>query len=317
MAKKVIEFLKTLAVKAGANIEDEALKTALAAVNQDAELPDELVTAIDNGLLSVANAKNNHPEIKKHYFALAYNGLDKELEDFMEAEKLPDEVRAAIKAEQSSTKKAVLLTNKIKELTAAKGAAGNKDKEDLNTQIAALNKELRDIKDKEQGIHADYKKQLQNVKKSHVLGGMLASYKTVFDDWDSSTKDITLNAIISKNLAAKKAELTIDEAGNLLLIGTDGNSVFGTDHNILTPKAFLDQVMANEKILKVTDQGNNNSSNGSNGQHSNGQQRQQFNNHQNNGNSNGNGGGKKNPVLQQLIQESQQSLEEAAKTSVL
>lgn len=320
MAKKVLEFLKQLAVKAGANIEDEALKAAFGAVNQDAELPDELVTAIDNGLLSVANAKNNHPEIKKHYFAQAYNGLDNELDEFMKEEKLPDEIVAAIKAETSSTKRARLVAQKIKELQSQKAAAGSKDKEDLNTQIAALNKELREIKEKEQGIHAEYKKQIQNVKMSHVLGGLLGSYKTVFDELDPSTKEITLKAIIDRNLGAKKAQLTLDETGNLLLTGPDGSNVFGNDHNILTPKAFLDQVMANEKILKVTDAGNNNSSNGSNGQQFNGQQRQQFQNgNQNNGanNANGNGSQKKNGVLNSLIQESLSSLESAGKTPVL
>jgi hypothetical protein len=314
MAKKVIDFLKSLAAKAGANVEDEALKTAFAAVNADAELPDELVTAIDNGLLSVANAKNNHPEIKKHYFAQAYNGLDKELDDFIAEEKLPEEMVAAIKAEQSSTKRAKLVALKIKDLQQQKANAGKSDKEELNNQIAVLNKELRDIKDKEQAIHADYKKQIQEVKMGHVLGGLLGSYKTVFDELDPATKEITLKSIINKNLGIKKAQLSLDESGNLALIGADGANVFGDDHRPLTPKAFLDSIMANEKILKVTENSNNNSSNGSNGQHFNGQQRQQF----NNGNQNQNGNaGKKNTVLASLLQESQTALDLAGKSPVL
>lgn len=319
MAKKVIDFLKTLATKAGANLEDEALKTAIASLNPEAELPDELATVIDNGLLSMATAKNNHPEIKKHYFAQAYNGLDSELDAFIAEEKLPDDVVAAIKAEQSSTKRARLVAQKIKELQQQKAAAGKNDKEELNKQIADLNNELRVLKEKEQNIHTEYKKQIQSVKMNHVLGGLLGGYKTVFDELDPSTKEITLKAIIERNLGAKKAQLTIDEAGNLQLIGADGANVFGDDHNILTPKAFLDKVMANEKILKVTDQGNNNGSNGSNnGQHfNNGQQRQQFSNANGNSN-NGNGGGKRvNHVHNALVQESLAALEAAGKASVL
>lgn len=317
MAKKVIDFLKTLAIKAGANLEDEALKTAIGALNPDAELPDELATAIDNGLLSVASAKN-HPEIKKHYFAQAYNGLDKELEDFIAEEKLPDDVVAAIKSETSSTKRAKLLAIKIKELEGKKANAGKSDKEELSRQIVDLNNQLREIKDREQAIHTDYDKKLKDVKKSHVLGGLLSSYKTVFDEWDPTTKNITLNAIITKNLAAKKAELSLDDRDDLILVSADGTGVFGDDNRQLTPKSFLDQVMANEKILKVTENSNNNSSNGSqNGQQfQNGQQRQQF---QNNGNNNGNNGnaGKKNGMLSTLLQESQAALELAGKSSVL
>lgn len=318
MAKKVADLLKTLATKAGANVEDEALKTALSNLPPDLEVSDELATAIDNGLLSLSAAKNNHPEIKNHYFAQAYKGLDSELDNFLESEKLPEEILAEIKGEKSSTKRAVIVARKIKELEGKKANANKGDKDQYVQQIADLNKELREIKDKEQSIHADYKKQIQDVKMNHVLGGLLSGYKTRFDDLDAATKETVLKNIITKNLGTKQAAFALDEQGNLKLVGSDGNNVFGEDHTPLTPKKFLDKVMADEKIIVVNDAGNGN--NGSNGQQNyNGQQRQQSfqNGNGHRPSDNGNGGKKVNSTLQALLNESQQALDASKASSVI
>lgn len=314
MAKKVADFLKALAVKAGANIEDEALKAALSTLPPDLELPDELATSIDNGLLSMSAAKNNHPDIKKHYFGQAYNGLDAEIAEYLKNEKLPEEVVAEIMKESSSTKRAIIVAQKIKDLEGKKANASKGDKDQYVQQIADLNKELREIKDREQGIHADYKEKLKNKVRDFHLGTMLNGYKTRFDDMDPQSKQAILTNIINKNLGTKNAILTIDENENLILINKDGSNAFGDDHRPLTPKNFLDKVMADEKIIVVNDAGNGangstngqNSNNGSQGQY-NGQQRQYFpNNNQNSGNGNGK---KVNTALQQLLNESQKDLE--------
>lgn len=314
---KAIDFLKTLLTKSGANLDDENIKAALGGLNAEFELPDALTTAIDNGLLSVASAKNNHPEIKKHYFAQAYNGLDNELESLMEAEKLPDEIRQLIKQEQSSTKKAILLTNKIKDLTLQKANAGKTDKDELNRQIAELQGQLRDIKANEQKLRAEHEGQLRSVKMSYALNNNLSGYKTVYDDMPADRKSKILKVIIEDNLAAQNAEFTINDNGELVLQTKDGNTLFGKDHNPMTPKMFLDQVLANEKALKVTE-----NSGSQNGQQHNGHNRQQQSfsgsqngqhngNHYQNGN-NQNGGGKKNTAMVSLIQEAQRNLEQSA-----
>ena len=322
MSKKVADFLKALATKAGANIEDETLKTALSNLPPDLELPDELATPIDNGLLSLSAAKNNHPDIKKHYFGQAYKGLDAELDAFLELEKLPDEIVSEIKKESSSTRRAIIVAQKIKELEGKKASASKGDKEQYVQQIAELNNQLREIKEKEQGIHAEYKKQIQDVKMNHVLGSILSGYKTRFDDLDNATKETVLKNIITKNLGAKQATFALDEQGNLKLVGNDGSNVFGEDHTPLTPKKFLDKVMADEKIIVVNDTGNTGTTGSNNGQYSNngsqgqynGQQRQNF---QNQNSGNGNNGKKGNPALQALLNESQQDLEKSTSNGVL
>lgn len=314
MAKKVIDFLKALAVKAGANIEDEALKTVIASLNPDAELPDELATVIDNGLLSISTAKNNHPDIQRHYAGQAYKGVDAELERLIAEEKLPDDIIGELKAETSTAKRATLLARKIKDLEAKKAGAAKGDQAQLAQQITDLNSQLRTEKDSIAGIRSEYEKKLKDKDKSYHLRNLLSAYKTIHDDMDPQTKDIILNAIIQKNLASKKAELTVDDQGNLSLIGENGTNIFDEGNRPMNPKSFLDKVMADEKILKVTDTTQNGSS--QNGQqHNNGQQRQQNNGSSQNGQQN-NGNGKPNTALQALIADAQRDMESASKSQI-
>jgi hypothetical protein len=311
---KIADFLKALVVKAGGNVDEAVIKAALGALPADLEMPDTLSTAIDNGLLSVTQAKNNHPEIRSHYTALALNGVDSELDRFIEAEKLPDDVIALLKAQGLSTaQRAITLAKQIKELEGKKTGASKVDKDEHQKKLAELNDELRRVKEEQQGLLAKHKDEIQAVRRDHSLGGLLVGYKTRFDDLDPITKQTVISNIINKNLASKKAKLTVDEAGNLTLIGEDGSNVFGDDHRPLTPKAFLDKVMADEKILVVND-GNGNTganaqqSSGANAQQT-GQQRQQY--FQNNNANSNNGNRKPNLTLQSLAQESLNDLEKA------
>lgn len=64
--QKIGELINNLAVKAGVAADDPKLKSLLAAPELlNIEVDDSIVTALDNGLLSIEAAKNDHPEIKK------------------------------------------------------------------------------------------------------------------------------------------------------------------------------------------------------------------------------------------------------------
>lgn len=294
MPKTAADFLKELAIKAGVKIEDDAIKPLLAAPElANINIPDELVTGIDNGLLSIDAAMNNHPVIKGRYFSQAYDGLDKEIARFIDDHKIPDDIKAEILAEKSSTKKAVLLAAKIKTLEEQKANSGKGEKDSLQQQINDLNAQLRAEKDKEQGIRAEYEGKLKDVKMGYTLGSLLGGYKTIYDDLDGEVKDITLKAIINKSLNADAAELTVDDSGQLVLRKKDGSNFFGEDNRLLTPKSYLDKIMSRDKILKVSDQNQNQNQNGNgNGakSHLNNNGNQQRHNQNQNGNGNQNAG---------------------------
>lgn len=333
MAKKLSDFIKSLIVKAGGNVEDEKIKTALASVDANIELQDELATAIDHGLISIANAKNNHPEIKNHYYASAYNGLDAELDGLIEEEKLPEEAVTEIKAEKSSTKRAVLLAKKIKQLESAKSGQGKAETKALNEQIAALNAELKKEKDGINGIKAEYEKKLREKDKGYAMRNLLGQYNTIHDKLDPDTKNIIINAIIDKNLRTKGYVLDLDDNGNLIVATKDGSGIaFADDHTPLTPKRFLDKMMADENLILVSDnqnnqnqnqnnrnnnQNNNNSGGFNNRNNNNSGGFNRNNNQNNNQNNDNNNSGQKSTVLKDLLKRAQDDLNNASRNSVI
>lgn len=330
MAKKINEFLKTLIIKAGGNLEDEKVKTALAAISAEIDIHDDLINTIEHGLISIENAKNNHPDIKKHYTALALNGLDSELERLIEEEKLDEATATEIKGEKSSTKRAVLLAKKIKELEAAKAGQGKAETKVLNEKIAELNGELRKIKDNENNIKAEYEKKLRDKDKGYAMRNILSTYSTIYDKLDPETKNITINAILEKNLRSKGYNLDVDENGNLIIATKDGSTAFTDDHRPLTPKIFFDKVMADENVLVVSDntggqntnRNNNNQQNNSgrfnnNGNNNSGgnNRNNQFNQNRDN-NNNGGGNNNGNSVLKDLLKRAKDDMASSNSASI-
>lgn len=238
------EFLNALAIKAGLKPDDETLKNVLSAPDlAKITIPDELVTKMDAGLLNIDAAKNNHPDIKKKYFAEAYDGMDAEIL------KLPvdAEVLDILKQEKSTTKKLALLVEKLK--SAKPADAG--EVTPLKTKINELQQQLAQLAEAKAGLEKQHLQDIRDMKRDITLESEISSYKTIYDDLDPAIKKMTLKSILDKNLQDSNAALTLDDNGSLVLLGKDGTNVFGSDHRQLTPKAFFDKSFAS--ILKVSD----------------------------------------------------------------
>lgn len=257
MPKKASDFLKELLVKAGVKIDDQAnkaIKDALALPELgNIDFPDELITPIDNGLLSIEAARNNHPQIKHYYTKQALDTLDKEILKLMEDYQLPDEAKQEIIAEGSSYKRVAVLTNKLKALEEKKATSGKGEKDQLQTQINTLHDQLRTEKESINKVKTEYEQKLRDKDMSYALNGLLGQYKTIYDELNPGIKDKTLKAIIDESLGTDEAQFTIGDAGQLILQKKDGSNYFGDNHQVLTPKTYLDKVLSREKILKVTD----------------------------------------------------------------
>lgn len=220
-------------------------------------IPDDIASTIDNSLLTVAAATNNHPDVKKVYFAQAYNGLDAELKALATEYALPDDVIAEIEKAGGSTKKAVAMAKKLHEIA---GKAAPVDKTEASKHLATindLNKKLADEITKQTQLKTDFDKQIQGIKIQTKLQGMLGVHKTVYDELPVEAKDAAINALLTKALQDSDADFTFDDKGNLSLIKKDGTNLFGENHTLVTPSAFIDKTLS--KILKVTPAAGNSS----------------------------------------------------------
>jgi hypothetical protein len=248
MPQIVGELLNNLFLKAGLAPDNAGVKTLLSSPElANIQVPDEIVTALDNGLLSIEAAKNNHPDIKKKYFADAYDGIDKQLIKLVESDTFDEADIAEIKAEKSTSKKQELIISKLK---AAKASAKGADKDEINRQLAAAHESARLSKLETETVRNEYEAKMKEKDKKAALKAVLATYKTIYDELPGNVKIPSMEAIINNALQDKNAVLSVDDNGNLILTGKDGSNVFGSNHVQLTPQSFLDQSFA--PILKVS-----------------------------------------------------------------
>lgn len=241
MPVSALDLVKKLMSKAGVTFDGDLT----------AEIPDEVATSLDNSLLTLDAAMNNHPKVKHKYFAEAFNGLDAELDSIMDENGFDDTLKGEIKSEKSSTKRAATLARKIKELESKKVGADAGKTNTLQTQINELHTKLAEEQKKQNDLKTTYEKQIKSIHIQSKLDNILGTYKTVFDDMPTDAKQAAVNSLISKALQDSDAEFTFDEKGSLSVIKKDGTNLFGDNHTQLTPQSFIDKSLS--KILKVSE----------------------------------------------------------------
>lgn len=249
---KLKDFITALAKKAGYDTTTAEAKPFFDAL-PDTEMPEDIQKGIDTSLISLAEAKNNFPEIKNHYTKGALDGVDKEILGLIEAFELDDQTRAEILAEKSTYKRGPLLTRKIVELERKKAATtGGKDKAAIQAEIDGLHASLKAEKE----AHANAKKEFENQrlqdKMLTKLNVLFGGVKTVHDDLDPETKFTILHAQIQKALQDNQAKFVFDDNGNLTVLRNDGTNYFGENHQQIKPAQFIESVLAKNKQLTVT-----------------------------------------------------------------
>jgi hypothetical protein len=254
MPKPIAEALKMLLTKAGIKEDDEQVVNELSAPDfARLTISDELISKIDNGLLSVEQAKNNHPDIKKHYFAAAYNGLDSELNGAMEELQISPELKNVLLNERSSTKRAALLAKEVKKLESQKKNTDDKgEKTNLQNEINDLRNKLRQEQEGIDKIKSDYESKIENIYTESEVDALLSSYPTVFDGMPPIARKAAIKSLINKTLQDKDAEFKRAD-GKLKLLRKDGSNVFGDDHRQWDPQILIDYTLSQNKVLKVTD----------------------------------------------------------------
>lgn len=244
------EFINSLAQKAGIQADNDDLKALLSSPElATINVADTLVTAVDNGLLSIDAAKNNHPDIKKKYFADAFDGMDRNLIDLISKDTFDEADLAEIKNEKLTVKKLEMIVNKLK---AQKAAANPADKAAINAQLQAAHEAARLAKEEVENTRKEYEGKIKNIYTTSAIRRAMGAYKTTFDDLPAEVRTSAIESIINKALQDKGAEFVADENGTLTLRSKDGSNVFGSNHVQLTPQSFLDQTLA--PILKVVKQ---------------------------------------------------------------
>lgn len=316
--KTLSAYLNDIFIKAGIAPDDVHLKDILANTElQKVNMPDELVTATDSNLISLEQAKNNHPVLKPHYSAEVYDGINQQIKKIMDELELPDPVKLVITNEKLAANKMSMLAKKVKEIEAAKKATtDNTEKQTLQQDIDRLNGEIRSFKEQIETVKKQTEIEKQELYKQNAIEKALSEYKTIWDDQDADVRNTGLTALINKALQDKDAKLELDANRRLKLIRNDGANVFGPDNQPWDAKTLFDQTLSNKKVLKVNDQNDKNKD--KNKQKSgDDQQQQQQTRKPNRDNNGGDADDNSNDALQELLKESLGDIANSQQTQLI
>lgn len=254
--KTIGQLIEHLAKKAGIDSADPNLINILSnAELSKVAVHSDLASGIDNALLSLSQATDNHPAIKSKYHAQAMNAFDARMAAVMNEAGLSEETIEALNAEKSTYKRFEQFTAAMKEAAAKSAAApaNTEDKSALQKQVddlLAANKQAK--KEAEERVTA-IEQERRNDRIRFELKGMLAPIKTVFDDLPPSAKSAAIDSIINKALQDKGASFDFDDADTFILKGKDDTAVVGANSSKYTPQSFVDEILAQNKVLKVTE----------------------------------------------------------------
>lgn len=253
---KLKDFITALAKKAGYDTTSEAAKPFFDAL-PDTEMPEDIHRGIDNSLISLTEAKNNHGELKGHYTKQALDGVDKEILSLIEDFQLDEPTKAAILGEKSTYKRGPMLTRKIVELERQKVATtGGKDKAAIQAEIDGLHAQLKTTKEAWESDKKTFDNQRLQDKINNKKNVFFSGVKTIHDELDPETRYTIIDSQIQKELQDRQAKFALDEQGNVVLMRNDGTNFFGENHQQVKPLQFIEQVLAKNKQLKVTDPSN-------------------------------------------------------------
>jgi len=245
------EFLNNIAAKAGIDKNSaEFISLISNAELTKITVPDAVVTGIDSKLLSLDAARNNS-ELRAHFAAQTYSGIDNALKESLLANGLTDDDLKGFLEDKQTSKNIKTSIAKIAELEKSKAKATSGDKVELQKSIDSLNAKIA-------SQIAEHNKQLESMKNNFEnelidanLSSMLSSYSYALPT-DVSVSVLTAKNILSRELADKKAKI-VRENGNLVLKTLDGAIYHDpTNHTPKSLKDFSDAVLTNNKLLKVS-----------------------------------------------------------------
>lgn len=252
--KTLGQLINHLATKAGVKSDDPNLVNILS--NADiSKIPvhSDLVTSIDENLLNIEAALDQHPKVRSKYTAEVLSPFDSKMAAIIEELGLDDAGKEELKGIRSTYKRFETLTQRLREMKEAKATATkDKDKEALQQQIDELQNSLKIAKKAVDDAKIEYETKLQDDRKDFRLRNLIAGKKTTLDTLPEDVRNSTILGIINKNLQAQDAELRFDDKGELQPYKKDGSKLYGANHTLITLDSLIDSELAQNKLLPVT-----------------------------------------------------------------
>lgn len=246
---KLKALLTTFAKKSGIDVTTDENKTYFETI-PDQDIPDAIATGMDNALISITDAKNNHQDISNHYRAQTLSSVDSSLASLMDEYQVSDAVRAEIQNERSTFKKGPLLIKKLIELEKENhkknGSSTSQHAQEIDRLQALLNASTQ----KAAAMETAHQNQLRSIQVRTKMNSLLgrSAVPTIYDNLDDELRFMSLETVINKQLQEDAAKLDLDNSGNLVILKNDGATFYSENHQTVTPKAYVEQTITRNKI---------------------------------------------------------------------
>lgn len=243
--------------KLGIEVSEE-LKAIVALEN---EVPDELATKIDKGLLTMEAAKNN-ADLIKLFKQQTLAGADARMDDIIKEHGII--VDEAFANEKNTYEKIGLLVKAGLSTGIKKGEAVNKEnisevlkkeRDAFAQKEADYNKKLADLTTSLTAKETEFTTTRESDLTSFELQKILLTKDYVFPkDMDNSIKVQTAMSALNKDLSTRGLKISRDAAGSLVITDKDGNKAYTEKHEpIEKVDSYIDGVLTHNKLLNIND----------------------------------------------------------------
>lgn len=230
-----------------AGVTDAELTEIVNAPNADeVVLSDDLVKRFNSGILTLDSAKAN-PDLKKHFNAQVYNGIDALLERIVNENEIDSLALFDIQSEKSTPKKIELLTKALnKKAASSKSPATADEIKTLNEQLAKLKSESElALKNKEN----EFENTLIQMERSTYLAG-----KEYANIPDKKIGVKIANEYLDQALAEKGATIVRENGQLKLKRANDPTMDYFENNKPVSYNDFADGVLAQNNLIKVQSQ---------------------------------------------------------------
>jgi hypothetical protein len=245
------EFINSAFQKAGIAADNEYLKRVL----QNPELtketvPDEIVSQFNSTLLTLDQAKTNY-DLKNHFYGAALAPVEKELQNLATAFEFSEEDLAELNGIKSTFSKIPALKTKLDNAIAKKAAAAGGDKGKHAEEIVRLNAEIAaakaEMSNATQRISSEYEGKIVDM----ALNNFMSQYSFT-DAIPKEVAAMTARNIFEQTVNSKRAKYKLVN-NELTLVNADDESLpFMQENQPVQFRAFVDKIVADNKLLKTT-----------------------------------------------------------------
>lgn len=257
---KIGELVKQLADKVGGI--DQSAQAFIDILSTSVEVDESIVNSILENTLTIKTA-SQHPEVRNKIRAEVFNGVDKNIENYLNTLELADDKRENILTEKETFKRLKLVETAMKEqIDALKSAQSGKKNSDAEEALKAqVNKLTNDYK----ALQESFNNEKQSLMDSHSqaminyqLGNLLASKKYALPDAMNAEmkQQIAMTALTNK--MNELGYVVKNEGGKLQLFTKEGTLALDKQNSTILVDKFVDETLVQNKLIDLSGNGTGN-----------------------------------------------------------